>query len=162
MGSAIRANLNKDATGRIEVKNNVINIGSDDAGIDLSAIGKTTANPGGATNTLDATVTGNTITIGATSTYGVVIIVASNAGDTNAACSNVATNAVTRNPSSIASFRARVASANGFFKMNGFATDAGITWNNNGNTPPNDSTFGGSGTFGACTAALPTNPGVTP
>ena len=44
--------------------------------------------------------------------------------------------------------------------MNGFVTDAGVTWNNNGNTPPNDSSFGGSGAFASCTAAPPTNPSV--
>jgi hypothetical protein len=162
VGSGIRANLNKDGRAKLEIKTNTVNVASDDAGIDLSGIGRVSANPGGATNTLDATVTGNNVTIGATSTYGVIILSATNAGDTNATCANVATNAVTRNPSSIASFRARVPSVNGFFRMNGFVTDAGVTWNNNGNTPTNDSTFGGSGTFGSCTAALPTNPTITP
>jgi hypothetical protein len=162
VGSGIRANVNKDATARIEVKSNVVNVASDDAGIDLSGIGRVTANPGGATNTLDATVTGNNVTIGATSTYGVIILSATNAGDTNAICANVATNAITRNPTSIFSFRARVPSVNGFFRMNGFVTDAGVTWNNNGNTPINDSSFGGSGTFATCTATLPTNPTITP
>ena len=157
VGSGIRANINKDATARIEVKNNVVNVGSDDAGIDLSGIGKTTANPGGGTNTLDATVTGNNVTIGATSTYGIIVLSATNAGDTNAICLNVATNGVTRDPSSIAAFRARVPSANGFFRMQGFITDVNVTWNGNGNTPANDTSFGGSGTFASCTAALPTN-----
>ena len=162
VGSGIRANINTNATAKIEVKNNVVNVGSDDAGIDLSAIGKTAANPGGATDTLDATVTGNTVTIGATSTYGIIILSATNAGDTNALCANVASNAITRNPSSITSFRARVPSANGFFRMQGFVTDAEATWNGNGNTPTSSGgsevSFGGSGTFAACTAALPTNP----
>jgi hypothetical protein len=166
VGSGIRANLNKDANGRIEVKNNVVNIGSDDAGIDLTGIGKTTANPGGAASTLDATVTGNTITIGATSTYGIFIISASNAVDTNAICVNVASNAITRNAASIASFRARVPSASGFFRMNGFVTNAEGTWNANLNTPVSaggsEVSFGGSGTFGSCTAVLPTNPGISP
>ena len=163
VGSGIRANINKDATAKIEVKNNVVNIGSDDAGIDLSAIGKTTANPGGATDSLDATVTGNSVTIGATSTYGIVILSATNAGDTNALCTNVGTNAITRNPSSIASFRARVPSANGFFRMQGFLTNPEATWNANGNTPTSSGgsevSFGGSGTFATCTTDLPTNPG---
>jgi len=163
VGSGIRVNVNKDATAKIEIKNNVVNVGSDDAGIDLSAIGKTTANPGGATNTLDATVTGNNVTIGATSTYGIVILSATNAGDTNALCANVGTNAITRNPSSITSFRARVPSASGFFRMQGFSSNAETTWNANGNTPTSSGgsevSFGGSGTFAACTAALPTNPG---
>lgn len=163
VGSGIRANVNKDATAKIEVKNNVVNVGSDDAGIDLSAIGKTAANPGGATNTLDATVTGNNVTIGATSTYGIIILSATNAADTNALCANVGTNAITRNPSSIASFRARVPSASGFFRMEGFVTNAEATWNAKGNTPTSaggsEVSFGGSGTFAVCTAALPTNPG---
>ncbi len=162
VGSGIRANINKDATARIEVVNNVVNIASADSGIDLSGIGRVSANPGGATNTLNATVTGNNVTIGAASAYGIVILSATNASDTNAICTNVASNAITRNPSSIFSFRARVPSANGFFRMNGFNTDAGVTWNNNGNTPINDSSFGGSGTFATCTATLPTNPGPTP
>jgi uncharacterized repeat protein (TIGR01451 family) len=163
VGSGIRANINKDATAKIEIKNNVVNVGSDDAGIDLSGIGKTTANPGGGTNTMDATVTDNNITIGATSTYGIVILSATNASDTNAVCVNVANNAVTRNPSSLASFRARVPSATGFFRMQGFVTNAEATWNNNGNTPMSSGgsevSFGGSGTFGSCTTQLPTNPG---
>jgi Bacterial Ig domain/Bacterial cadherin-like domain len=163
VGSGIRANINKDATARIEVKNNVVSIGSDDAGIDLSAIGRTSSNPGGATNTLDATVTGNNVTIGATSTYGIVILSATNAGDTNALCANVATDAITRDPSSIASFRARVPSASGFFRMQGFVTNPEATWNANGNTPTSSAgsevSFGGSGTFAACTAVLPTHPG---
>ncbi len=166
VGSGIRANINKDATARIEVKSNTVNVASDDAGIDLTGIGKTTANPGGATNTLDATVTGNNVTIGATSTYGIFTISASNAGDTNAICMNVASNVVTRNPSSIASFRARVPSVNGFYRMNGFTTNAENTWNANGNTPVSaggsEVSFGGSGTFGSCTATLPTNPTITP
>lgn len=163
VGSGIRVNINKDATAKIEVKNNVVNVGSDDAGIDLSAIGKTTANPGGATNTLDATVTGNNVTIGATSTYGIIILSATNAGDTNALCANVGTNAITRNPASIASFRARVPGASGFFRMEGFVTNAEATWNAKSNTPTStggsEVSFGGSGTFAACVAALPTNPG---
>ncbi len=165
VGSGIRANINKDANARLEVKNNVVNVGSDDAGIDLSAIGKTTANPGGTTNTLDATVTGNTVTIGSTSTYGVVILDATNAGDTNALCANVSTNTITRDPSSITSFRARVPSANGFFRMQNFVTDAEATWNGNSNMPTSaagsEVSFGGSGTFATCTVALPTNPMLT-
>lgn len=162
VGSGIRANINKDATARLEVKNNVVNVGSDDAGIDLSAIGKTAANPGGASNTLDATVTGNTVTIGSTSSYGLILLDATNAGDTNALCANVGTNAITRDPSSIFSFRARVPSVNGFFRMQNFVTNAEATWNGNGNTPlsagGSEVSFGGSGTFAACTAVLPTNP----
>jgi hypothetical protein len=166
VGSGVRVNLNKNATGKIEIKSNTINIASDDAGIDVSGIGKTTANPGGATNTLDNTITGNNITIGATSTYGILIIAASNAGDTNAMCSNVANNAVTRNPTSIASFRFRVASANGFNRLEGFTVDPEATWNAKGNTPVSaggsEVSFGGSGTIGSCTAALPTNPALSP
>ncbi len=67
---------------------------------------------------------------------------------------------------SIASFRARVPSAAGYFRMQGFSTDAEATWNANGNTPTSSGgsevSFGGSGTFGTCTTALPGNPGVTP
>jgi hypothetical protein len=163
-GSGIRANINKDAIARLEVKNNVVNIGSDDAGIDLSGLAKTTANPGGATRSLDATVTGNNVTIGATSTYGIILISAASAGNTNAVCGNVSLNSVTRNPSSIASFRARVASAAGFLLMQNFVTNAEATWNANGNTPASaggsEVSFGGSGTFGTCTAALPTNPAL--
>ncbi|MBK7470658.1 MAG: cadherin-like domain-containing protein [Betaproteobacteria bacterium] len=162
VGSGIRANVNKDASAKIEIKNNVVNVGSDDAGIDLTGIGKTAANPGGGTNTLDATVTGNNVTIGATSTYGVVILSATNAGDTNAVCVNVGTNAITRNPASIASFRARVPSVSGFFRMQGFATNPEATWNGAGNTPTSaggsEVSYGGSGTFAACSTALPTNP----
>src|SRR6185503_19796515 len=66
VGSAIRANINKNSTAKLEVKSNVINIGSDDAGIDLTGIGKTIANPSGTISSLDATVTGNSVTIGAT------------------------------------------------------------------------------------------------
>ncbi|MEO8458950.1 MAG: hypothetical protein ABI451_00335, partial [Dokdonella sp.] len=163
VGSGIRANINKDASGKIEVKNNIVTIGSDNSGIDLSGIGKTAANPGGATRTLDATVTNNTVTIGPTSSYGVFIVTASNAGDTNANCSNVASNAITRNPSSTASFRARVASANGFFLLQAFTSNAEATWNANSNTPTSaggsEVSVGGAGTFATCTAALPTNPG---
>lgn len=166
VGSGIRANLNKNASGRIEIKSNVVNIGSDDAGIDLSGIGKTAANPGGGTHTLDATVTGNNVTIGATSTYGIVDIAASGASETNAVCTNVASNAITRNPSSIASFRHRVASAAGFQFLQGFVTNSEATWNANSNTPTSSGgsevSFGGAGTFGSCTATLPTNGGLTP
>jgi hypothetical protein len=164
VGSGIRTNINKDAVANIEIKNNTVNVGSDDAGIDLSGIGKTSANPGGATKTLNATVTGNNVTIGATSTYGVIILSATNAGDTNAICVNVATNAITRNPSSIFSFRARVPSANGFFFMQNFVTNAEATWNANGNTPTSaggsEVSFGGSGAFNTCTTTLPTNGGL--
>ncbi|MGB4846979.1 MAG: hypothetical protein WBP41_03625, partial [Saprospiraceae bacterium] len=166
VGSGIRANINKDANARIEIKNNVVNIGSDDAGIDLTGIGRISANGGGATKTLNTTVTGNNVTIGATSTYGIFIISASNAGDNNAICVNVANNTVIRNPSSIASFRARVPSATGFFFMEGFNTNAENTWNIKGNIPTSaggsEVSFGGSGTFNTCTTTLPTNPAITP
>ena len=166
VGSGIRANINKDATARLEVKNNTVTIGSDDAGIDLSGIGRVSANPGGGTNTLDATVTGNTVSIGSTSSYGVVILSATNAADTNAICANVASNAITRSPSSIASFRARVVSSAGFFRMQSFNINPELTWNGALNTPTSaggsEVSFGGSGTFGTCTAALPTNPGLSP
>jgi Tfp pilus assembly major pilin PilA len=157
VGSGIRANINTNAVARIEVKNNVVDIGSDDSGIDLSAIGKTAANPGGATNTLDATVTGNTVNLsGPAPAYGIIILSATNAGNTNALCADVASNSVTVG-SGIGAFRARVPSANGYFRMNGFVTDAGATWAANSNTPAASTSFGGSGTFGSCTASLPTN-----
>jgi hypothetical protein len=159
VGSGVRANLNKNSVGKLEVRSNTINIGSDDAGIDISCIGKANTNPGG---TLDATITGNNVTIGATSTYDIVLISASNIGDRNVLTANVANNLTARNPSSIVSFRARFASANGTLLLQGFNTNPEVTWNNNGNTPASaggsEVSYGGSGITGAGTAALPTNP----
>jgi len=158
VGSAVRANLNKSSVGRLEVKSNVINIGSDDSGIDISAIGETTNTAGG---TVDATITGNNITIGNTSAYGIVLIAASNAGDFNKLTANVQNNAVTRGPTSIVSFRARAVSSNGAIALEGFTTSVENTWNIRGNTPASSGgsevSSGGSGTFGAGTATLPTN-----
>lgn len=161
VGSGVRVNLNKNSVGRIEIKDNTINVGSDDSGIDVSSIGKNNTNPGG---TLDVTITGNNVTIGNTSAYGIVLISASNAGDNNIMRANVANNVVTRGATSIASFRARAVSASGSLLLQGFVTNPEATWNANSNTPMSISgsevSFGGSGTFGAGTALLPTNPAL--
>jgi co-chaperonin GroES (HSP10) len=158
VGSAVRVNLNKNASGVIQIdSNNITNLG-DDAGIDISSIGQTAVNSG---QTLQATITNNNITLDASTTYGIVLISASNAGDHNILIGDVQNNDVTN--AGIVAFRARVASANGQLKLEGFVTDPEATWNARGNTPVSAGgsqvSFGGSGTFGAGTANLPTNPG---
>jgi hypothetical protein len=161
VGSAVRVNLNKNASGVIQIDNNNITNLGDDAGIDISSIGQTAVNTG---QTLQATITNNNITLDASTTYGIVLISASNAGDHNILIGDVQNNDVTN--AGIVAFRARVASANGQLKLEGFVTDPEATWNARGNTPVSvggsQVSFGGSGTFGAGTANLPTNPGPDP
>ena len=153
VGSTVRVNLNKSASGIIQIDNNTLANFGDDAGIDISDIGQTAANTG---QKLQVSITNNTIAMDASTTYGIFLLSASGAGEHNFLVANVQNNAVT-NPG-IAAFRARVVDAGGTLQMQGFDTDAGHTWDIRGNTPTGSTTFGGSGTFGAGTPALPSNP----
>jgi VCBS repeat-containing protein len=153
VGSAVRVNVNKSATGIIQIDNNHITNLGDDAGIDISDIGQTAANTG---QKLQVSITNNVIALDASTTYGVFLLAASGAGEHNFLVANVENNTVTS--PGIAAFRARVVDAGGTLQLQGFATDAGHTWDIRGNTPIGSTTFGGSGTFGAGTPALPSNP----
>jgi hypothetical protein len=164
IGTGIRVNINKDATAKLEIKNNGVNVDTFDEGIEVSGIGKTSPNAGGATNSVDATITGNSVTVGTTaaSDQDIRLLSATGVNETNAICVNVANNTTLALGSSLGNFRARVPTATGFLRLQGFATDVPTTWNANGNTPTTGSggivTGGGAGTIAACTAALPTNP----
>jgi hypothetical protein len=155
VGTAVRVNLNKDSSGAIQIDSNNITSLGDDGGIEVSSIGQTNVNTG---QTLQVTVSNNTITMDPSTTYGIFLLSASNAGDHNILIADVSNNTVTG--AGIFAFRARVPSANGSLLMEGFNTDAGNTWNIRGNTPIGSTSFGGSGTFGAGIANLPTNPTV--
>ena len=155
VGTAVRVNLNKDATGVIQIDNNAISSFGDDGGIEISDIGQTNTNTG---QKLEVSVTNNTIAMDGSTTYGVFLLSASGASDHNVLVANVQNNAVT-NPG-IFAFRARAVGASGILQMQGFNTDAGHTWDIRGNTPVGSTSFGGSGTFGAGTPALPSNPAV--
>jgi hypothetical protein len=162
IGTGIRVNINKDATAKLEIKNNVVNVDTFDEGIEVSGIGKTLANPGGATSSVDATITGNNVTVGTVADQDIRVLSATGPGETNAICVNVANNTTLAAASALGNFRARVPTATGFLRLQGFTVDVPTTWNATGNTPTTGSggivTGGGAGTIAACTAVLPTNP----
>src|SRR5262249_751032 len=129
-GTGIAVQVNTNATGVVEIKNNTVSCLSDDGGIAAIALGKQNTNPGG---TLDVTITGNHVTTNANATYDIETRAAANGSDRNSVCANVASN--TTSAAGIAAFRARVASPNGTLDLQGFNTSAATTWANNGNTP---------------------------
>ncbi|MDY7092529.1 MAG: Ig-like domain-containing protein [Acidobacteriota bacterium] len=148
-GFGISVQVNESASGVVEISNNVVsNIGVD-AGIRV--ISRLLGGPAcGTTCTdgrLDATVVGNSVTIGSDGLYDVWV----QANDSNTLCADVRTNA--GSGAGIAAFRERTNAAASTVLLEGFVTDAAATWAANGNTPAGSVSSSNNGTLqgGTCT-----------
>lgn len=141
-GSGVYMQMNDDATGVVQISNNVIdNIGWDN-GIRLLARPDLLEEP---TGRLDAIVENNSITVvDEFGLYGIEV----QARALNQACANVANNSVTGTPA--AAFRVRGGNG-GVVTLEGFTTDAETTWNSKGNTgSPVSESPSGTATSGVC------------
>ncbi len=138
-GFGIRFNVNGNSTAIVEAKNNTISDIGFDIGIDALARG--------GNGRLDATITGNTVTVSAPALYDI----RTQAQDTNAVCANVANN--TASGAAIAAYRERTSAVGSTVFLQGFNTNATTTWNNNGNTPAGSVSESNNGTLGGATCA---------
>jgi hypothetical protein len=154
-GTGIRMNSNDSADMIVEVSGNTVgNIGFD-IGIDALARGLT----GGACGTtctagrLDATISNNNVTL--VDVLGLYDI-RTQAQDSNTVCANLTNN--TTSFSGIVSYRARTVVAASTLLLEGFNTNATITWNNNGNTPANAVSDSQNGTLTGATCRAVSHP----
>ena len=153
-GLGIKVDVNGDARGTVEISGNTIsNIGFD-AGIEAIARLKNSGacGTGCTAGRLDATISGNTVSVDSTSLYDVWV----QASDDNTTCANVTNN--TTSGSGIVAFRERTAAANSTVLLQGFTTDAATTWNNNGNTPTGSVSASNNGTLSGGSCSTPSNP----
>ncbi len=153
-GAGVRVFANGNGNSRIEIKDNNITA-ADDYGI--------TVNSQAGTGRLDATITGNTVSISPSGFY-VIHALAGNTGSTfsNKVCANVANNTTTAPAGSIGNFQARSSTALHEILLQGGGGSVLANWNANSNlpvAPPAVISQSGSGifTFGA-TCLLPTHP----
>jgi hypothetical protein len=168
-GTGIGTQANTNATGVVSITGNTIIGVPVDAGITAIALGETNNGPG----SLNATITGNNVTIADIATYNIETRSGSGtAGETQQpVCVNVANNVI-GDPSpggqpygGIFTWRARVANAapNALLNVQGFNTNIATTWANNGNTPAagtSQSLAAGATPIGSCTATVPSNPAL--
>ena len=155
-GSGVRVNLQGNENSVIEIKNNNIT-GQNDYGITLNS------NLG--SGRLDATVTGDTVSVSASGFYTIHAAAGSSGSTTsNKICANVANNTTTAPSGAIGNFQARAVSATGPHQilLQGGGTTVPLNWNANGNTPINPPAIisqSGSGTFlFGQTCVVPANP----
>lgn len=154
-GAGIRVFSQGNGNSKVEIKNNIVT-GGDDYGIDATAqLG---------TGRLDATITGNTVSLTSLGFYGIHLL-AGNSGSvsTNKVCGNVANNNATGvNAGAIGHFQARSSTATHEILLQGPGPNVLTNWNSNANTPmnpPGITSQSGTGvfTFGA-TCLIPSNP----
>lgn len=130
-GSGVRAVVSGNATAKTKIINNIISGISLDNGIVVQA--------SGGTGRLDATITGNQVTVNTTATYNINVIAgASSSTFTNKTCAYVANNTVFPTPisgSMIANFVGRSATPSHELILQGSAGPIDAYWNSNGNTP---------------------------
>jgi hypothetical protein len=153
-GAGIRVVSQGNGNSIVQISNNTVTA-ADDYGITVSA------NSG--TGRLDATVTGNTVSISAMGFY-VIHALAGVSGSmvTNKVCANVANNATTAPMGAIGNFQARAATATHEILLQGIGPTVVDNWNANGNTPMSPpaivaQTGTGTFTFGAV-CVTPSNP----
>jgi hypothetical protein len=153
-GAGIRVVDQGNGNSKVEIKNNMVT-GADDYGITVSA------NSG--SGRLDATVTGNTVSVTALGFYTIHALAgASSSMFTNKVCANVANNTTTAAPGAIGNFQARAATATHEILLQGPGPNVVGNWNGNSNmpiSPPAIISQSGTGvfTFGA-TCTIPSNP----
>ena len=146
-GFGIRVAANGDAVVVVEIADNTIsNIGFD-AGIEiLSRLGTT--------GRADATISGNTVTVDATSLYDIW----AQAQDSNVVCANVTDNGASG--AGVAAFRARTVDAGAEIILQGTGASATAVWDDGGNTPAGSVSSSHNGTLtlgGSCaTVSHPT------
>lgn len=153
-GSGIRVVNQGNGNSKVEVKNNMVTA-ADDYGI--------TVNSNSGSGRLDATITGNTVSVSALGFYTIHAAAgASSSVFTNKVCANVANNTTTAPSGSIGNFQARAATATHEILLQGPGPNVTTNWNSNTNAPlapPAIISQSGTGlfTFGA-TCTLPANP----
>jgi hypothetical protein len=152
-GTGVQMQVNQNATLAIEVIGNTIsNIGNDKGIWGLSIL-----KPSGTGGRLDATITGNNVSVNGTSTSGIDVQSGSAATDTNELCANVRSNTVT-GAAALTSFKERTGSAGSTVFLEGFLVSATNTWNINLNSPLNDVTETNLGTLTGGTCNVPSHP----
>ena len=162
-GSGIQVQIERWATGVVDIHNNTISNITSDSGIVTFGRARATSDPAG--GRLDATIDNNNITLlnpNPGPAYGIVTRAGGGTpSDAHVVCANVHHNTVSRGANSIAAYQARVANTNSDLILQGFTTNEIVTWNNNSNTPINDvDNFSAeSATGGTCNT--PTNPIVS-
>lgn len=137
-GFGIRFNVNGNSNATVEAINNTISDINFDIGIDAVARGGT----GGSAGRLDATITGNNVTVDAI--YSLYDI-RTQAQNDNTVCANVANN--TASGVAIAAYRERTSNAGSTVFLEGFNTNAVSTWTDNGNTPAGSVSENNNGTL---------------
>jgi hypothetical protein len=162
-GTGISVQVERWATGVVDIHNNVISNITNDSGIDTFARARAVGDPAG--GRLDVTISNNNITLlnpNPGPAYGIITRAGGGTPtDAHVVCGYVHHNTVSRGANSIAAYQARVANTNSDLILQGFTTNEIITWNNNSNTPINDvDNFSAeSATGGTCNT--PTNAIVT-
>ncbi|MBK8501168.1 MAG: cadherin-like domain-containing protein [Saprospiraceae bacterium] len=139
-GSGIRVVTQGDGNSKVEIKNNNVT-GADDYGI--------TANAQSGTGRLDATITGNTVSISSMGFYAIHAL-AGNSGSmfTNKLCANVANNATTVPMIAIGDFQARASTSTHEVLLQGVGPMVSSNWSANANTPvPGIISQSGAGVF---------------
>ncbi|MFN8304458.1 MAG: Ig-like domain-containing protein [Saprospiraceae bacterium] len=130
-GSGIRAVVSGNANGKTIIQNNTVSGISADFGIVVQA--------SGGTGRLDATISGNNVTVNTSATYNINVTAgASSSPFTNIVCANVTNNTVSPAPiggSMIANFLARSATSSHQLLLEGSAGPLDLYWNNKGNMP---------------------------
>lgn len=153
-GAGIRVVSQGNGNSKVEVKNNMVT-GADDYGITL------TSQAG--SGRLDATVTGNTVSVKSGGFYA-IHAAAGTSGSmfTNKLCANIASNTTTAPPTAIGNFQARAATASHEILLQGSGATVAAIWNANSNlptSPPAITSQSGAGTFTfGATCPTPTNP----
>ncbi len=153
-GAGIRVVSQGNGNSKVEIKNNAVT-GADDYGI--------TVNSQAGSGQLDATVTGNTVSVSSGGFYAIHALAgATGSTFTNKICANVAGNTTTATGGAIGNFQARAATAGHQILLQGGGNTVGTNWSANINTPvPGITSQSGAGTFtfgAAC--STPANPGI--
>ena len=153
-GWSIGVGIDDDAVGRVQIDNNVVHAGSSDDAIDITSDNRDDPNGG----YVDITLTNNDISVGAAGAYGIWVLAAVGADETNLMRLNIAGNAVHMDPANKSeAFRVLERGTNGGVFFQNFTGDVASTWTANGNTPAGSVTVEPGARVGAGTPELPTN-----
>jgi hypothetical protein len=157
-GSGIVVQVERWASGIVDIHNNTISNITNDNGIQVFSRARASGDPsgpnplGGTYGKLDVTIDNNTTTVSATASYDILTRAGGGApSDANTTCANVHHN--TASAGSGFAFWPRTANATSTLILQGFVNDNTTTWNTNSNTPLNSvETFGAPNAIaGTCT-----------